>query len=55
MLSVYICLLVVAIIVLNVTIVYKKNKEEHEQFIRDLENRAWRKRDQAWMHYHEFI
>ena len=55
MLSVYIYLLIVAIIVLNYTIVYKKNKEEHKQFLQDLENKAWRKRDEAWMRYNEFI
>jgi hypothetical protein len=51
----YLYLLAIAIIILNVTIVYKKNKEEHKQFLQDLENEAYRKRDEAWLRYNEFI
>lgn len=55
MLSVYIYLLIVAVAVLNVTVMYKKSKEEQKQFLQDLENKAWRKRDEAWLKYSEFI
>jgi hypothetical protein len=51
----YLYLLAIAIIILNVTIVYKKNKEEHKQFLQDLENEAYRKRDEAWLRYKDLI
>lgn len=55
MLYLYFYLLVMAVTVLHITVMYKKNKEEQKQFLQDLENRAYRKRDEAWIHYRDFI
>lgn len=55
MLYLYFYLLVVAITVLHITVMYKKEKYEHKKFLQDLENKTYRKRDEAWMYYRDFI
>lgn len=55
MLYLYFYLLVVAITVLHITVMYKKEKYENNKLLQYMQNKAYRKRDEAWMHYHEYI
>ena len=55
MLYIEIYLLVIAVIVLHGICMYKKSKAEHERFLKELENKAWHKRNEAWMHYGDFM
>lgn len=55
MLYLYFYLLVVAFVVLHITVMYKKERYENNKLLQDMQNKAYRNRDRAWMHYHEFI
>ena len=55
MLYLYFYLLVMAVTVLHITVMYKKERYENNKLIQDMQNKAYRKRDEAWMHYRDFI
>lgn len=55
MLYLYFYLLVIAATVLHITVMYKKERYENNKLLQDMQNKAYRKRDEAWMRYNEFI